>query len=135
MAQTAAQLAKEEEALYEQLMDVSSRNRSIDPDSARQKFFSYVIRMLGILVRKQTFTINVSQIIFGSIKCGTVFGPIPTEGAKEVIDNWVASRRHQANSLFSDGIKKGSLVLPAGWELNRKGPGRNNTLKFTPPKK
>jgi len=134
MSKTAAQLSKEDEAIYDQLMETSSRTRGVDPESARQKFYSYVLRVLDILTKKQTFTINVSQIISGSIMSGMVFGPAP-EGDKETIDNWIAGRRHQANACFSDGIKKGSLVLPAGWELIKKGPGRNNSLKFTPPKK
>jgi hypothetical protein len=133
MTKTAGQLAKADEEIYEHLMEGSSRTRGVDPESARQKFYAFVIRALGVLAHKQTFTINVAQIISASIKVGTVFGPIPTEGSEEVIDNWISSRRHQANACFSDGIKKGGLTLPAGWELIKKGPGRNNSLKFTPP--
>lgn len=140
MAKTAAQLAKEEEDIYTQLIEGSSRTRGVDPESARQKFYAYVLRALDILARKQTFTINVSQIISGAIKSGIVFGSIPTfegtqEQIKEATDNWISSRRHQGNACFSDGIKKGSLVLPQGWLLIRKGPGRNNSLKYTPPVK
>ena len=135
MTKTASQVAKEDEALFDQLMETSSRTRGVDPESARQKFYAFVIRALDVLARKQTFTINVSQIISASIKGGAVFGSIPTAGTKEVIDNWVTSRRHQANACFSDGVKKGSLILPPGWELIKKGPGRNNSLKYTPPKK